>query len=266
MRHLTRSFTHRSTDLRELMDDPNCDPVMLRRTLRRFALVNRLVAGWGRTYRTHLRPALSALQSTSHPTRILDIGTGGGDVLRHVVRLASRDGFSVQGIGIDPDERAISAALSREPQNVTFRLADTRTLLNRGEQYDIVISNHLLHHLPDFSVIDESRQLASHLIVHSDIARSQAAYLSYAVGITPFAPGSFLRTDGLRSIRRSFTADELRAALCHDTRADRHVQRPPVWRVEQPTALRLLAVSTGFGGAIRSGHDSSTPRSSSRHR
>lgn len=96
-----------------------------------------------------------------------------------------------------------------------------------------MISNHVLHHLdarelPGF--LADSVALSRGLVLHSDIARSRRAYAAYAVGITPLSPGSFLRTDGLRSIRRSWRPDELAARL------------PEGWRVERPTAFRLLAM------------------------
>lgn len=239
---MSRALLQRATSLAELMDAPDCDPVKLQRTLRRFAVVNRLIAGWRHTYQTYLRQAFARIPR-HHPITVLDIGTGGGDVLRFLVHLAAHDGFTVHGVGIDIDDRAIDVARQTTPSLLTqhrsggnaplveFRCASASDLVRRGEQYDVVISNHLLHHLPDFSVLDESRSLASRLVVHSDISRSRAAYVAYAIGITPLAPGTFLRTDGLRSIRRSFTRDELEAEL------------PPVWKVEQPNPSRLLLLS-----------------------
>lgn len=224
-------WSERAADLTELMDDPDCDLDQLRRTLRRFGLVNRLVSCWDTVYRSQLRPVLARLD---RPSRILDIGCGAGDVLRRLVRLARRDGFAVAGVGIDPDSRALEVAHRADPlPGVFFRPASSQTLMQDGTQYDIVVSNHLLHHLDDRELdglIADSEALASHLCLHSDIARSRLAYHAYSLGILPLAPGSFLRIDGLRSIRRSYTPAELAARL------------PPTWQVERPGAFRLLAV------------------------
>ena len=57
------------------------------------------------------------------------------------------------------------------------------------------------------------------------------------MAVTPLAPGTFLRFDGLRSIRRSYTPAELDARL------------PQHWRVEQPGMFRLLAVHRAEGPA-----------------
>lgn len=225
------SLAARDEELAELMDDPACDPVLLRRTLERFRLVNRLVAGWDGLYRSHILPTLAAAGGRG---RILDIGCGGGDVLRRVVLLARRDGLTVEGLGIDPDAHAIEVAAAAPPvPGIVFRRADSTLLASEGERADVVISNHLLHHLSDTdrsTVLADSDRMSRHLVLHADIARSRAAYAAYAVAITPLAPGSFLRTDGLRSIRRSYTPAELRDVL------------PSGWTVERARPFRLIAV------------------------
>lgn len=224
-------LSERDPRLAELMDDPACDPERLRRTLRRFGIVNRAVSGWGAVYRSRLQPVLHDLD---RPARVLDIGCGGGDVLHRLVRLARRDGFEIEALGIDPDPRAVEVSRRRLPvPGLSFRRAGSRALVEQGSRFDIVISNHLLHHLDDRAfgeLMDDSEALAARLCVHSDIARGSAAYYAFAAAITPFAPGTFLRVDGLRSIRRSYTPSELAARL------------PSEWQVERLGPFRLLAI------------------------
>ncbi|GAA3026874.1 methyltransferase domain-containing protein [Microbacterium dextranolyticum] len=229
---MSAGLGRRDADLRELMDDPQCDPARLRRTLQRFDIVNRLVSGWGDVYRRHVRPLA---RERGGRLTVLDIGCGGGDVLRRLSAAAARDGISLEGVGIDPDARALEVARRRPVDGVTFRQAHSADLVAEGErggrQFDVVISNHLLHHLDDAQLrglLADSASLSTALVVHSDISRSRLAYAAYAAGITPLAPGSFLRTDGLRSIRRSWTPGELAARL------------PEGWTVEHGGRFRLL--------------------------
>lgn len=231
------SLAARDTELEELMDDPDCDPVRLAATLRRFDTVNRLFAGWGTVYRRHLAPHLASL---GRPARVLDIGAGGGDLVLRLADRAGRDGFSVEWTGIDPDPRAHAVAVERgHPANVAFRIAATGDLADEGESFDAVLSNHVLHHLGSGAAgfAEASRDLSRGIVLHGDIARSPYAYGLYAVGITPFAPGTFLRTDGLRSIRRSYTRDELEREL--DAAA------PGAWSIDTHAPFRLLAVGRG---------------------
>ncbi|SDG54853.1 methyltransferase domain-containing protein [Microbacterium pygmaeum] len=229
------SLTVRDVDLRELMDDPDCDEQRLAATLRRFGTINRLISGWGGVYERRLRPHLARL---GRPARVLDLGCGGGDVLARLAGLARSDGLDVEWVGVDPDPRALAVAGKRATSGVRFRCADSSILVDEGERFDAVISNHVLHHLDADelrSFTADSLALATGPVMHGDIERGRLAQTLYAVGITPFAPGTFLRTDGLRSIRRSYRRDELRAAL------------GPEWAVEHPASFRLLAVGNGRG-------------------
>lgn len=228
-----RGLRERDAQLAELMDDPACDPVRLAATYRRFGIVNRLVSGWGGVWRERLEPHLRAL---GRPARVLDLGSGGGDLVRRLAALARRAGLDVSFVGADPDRRALEAARGTPRAGARFVCADSGMLRAAGESFDAVISNHVLHHLDEASLAafaDDSLALSTGPVLHSDIARSRLAYGLYAAGITPLAPGTFLRTDGLRSIRRSFRADELAACL------------GAPWRIERPAPLRLLAVGTG---------------------
>lgn len=203
----------RDPGLTERMDDPHCDRTMLERTYARFRPVNALVTGWRATYRRHLRPLLSR----DRVTTVLDIGSGGGDIPRRLLRWARRDGFALHITALDPDPRAHAWAMSRPPvPGLTHRRALSGELIAENRSFDLVISNHLLHHLDPGQLkelLADSRQLARRRVVHSDIRRSRWGYLLFSAvtgALLPLLHGSFIREDGLLSIRRSYTPSELR--------------------------------------------------------
>lgn len=202
----------REPDAVEEMDRPDCDPVKLDRTYAQFGLVNAVVSGWRRTYTTLIRPVLS----TGRTNTLLDIGSGGGDLARALTRWAALDKLPLEVTGIDPDERAHAYAASLPPlPGLSFRRALSSELVAEGAVFDVVISNHVLHHLTqaEFSgLLGDSVVLARSIAVHSDIARHRLAYALFSVGTLPL-PGSFIRQDGLTSIRRSYTPDELRRSI-----------------------------------------------------
>ncbi|MGJ3191098.1 class I SAM-dependent methyltransferase [Paenarthrobacter sp. FR1] len=204
----------------EDMDRADCDPVRLTRTYARFPVVNSLLSGWHRTYRRRIRPLLSERGGLS----LLDIGCGGGDVARSLARWAQQDGFSLAVTAIDPDERAYAfAAQSPRVEGVTYRKAHSSELVAEGETFDIVMSNHILHHLDDghlATVLHDSEILSRGLVLHNDLRRSNVAYLLFLCGFWPLGLGSYICGDGLVSIKRSHTPAELQAAV------------PRTWTVE----------------------------------
>ena len=218
----------RETVVVELMDDPDCDLAALRRTYARFALVNRLVAGWRRLYRQRVRPLLSPRRTSV----LLDVGCGGGDVALALHAWARADGLRLEVVGIDPDPRAYGFVAARPPtRGVRFRHASSADLVAQGERYDLVTSNHLLHHLTPTGlarVLADTERLADRLALHSDLRRSRTAYAAWAAASWPAAADSFLFTDGLRSIRRSYTPAELAAVV------------PTGWRVQRQEPFRLV--------------------------
>ncbi|WP_430647121.1 methyltransferase [Agromyces sp. GXS1127] len=229
------TLDRRDVDVRELMDDPAADPEALARTFRRFGLVNRIVSRPAAVYEEWVRPRLA----TTHRARLLDVGAGGGDLPFRILQLARRDGLRLEVVAIDPDERAVRAADRFATAGLEFRVATTADLVAEGEVFDVVWSNHVLHHLAAAELgallADTERLVAPGGIgVHGDIERTRGAYLAFWAATLPFAwnvfAGSFIRPDGLTSIRRSHTAPELARAV------------PRGWRVKRgfPSRLELV--------------------------
>jgi 2-polyprenyl-3-methyl-5-hydroxy-6-metoxy-1,4-benzoquinol methylase len=230
-------LSSRDTSVQELMDDSGCDRSALDRTYARFATVNRLLSGWRRTYRTQIRPLLSADATTT----LLDIGFGGGDLPRALRRWADRDGLRLTVDAVDPDPRAVAFVSARPATpGVRFRQADSGELVAAGERYDVVTSNHLLHHLDVAGLqrlLADSERLAARLVLHSDLRRSRMAYLGWAAVSWPAARDSFVFTDGLRSIRRSYGPAELAGVV------------PAGWHVRPQPPFRLLLTRPQLEGS-----------------
>jgi 2-polyprenyl-3-methyl-5-hydroxy-6-metoxy-1,4-benzoquinol methylase len=218
----------RAVDAVELMDLPDCDARLLDNTYRQFGLVNRALSGWRKLYVRELRPALA---NSTAPARLLDIGSGGGDLAYQLAGWARRDGLALHITGIDPDARAAAFARGRPPlPGVEFRQAHSTDLVREGKSFDFVISNHVLHHLSAAELqqlLSDSVVLAGRKVLHNDLRRSSAAYALFWAAALPFRH-SYIRVDGLTSIRRSYTPGELSALA------------PAGWTVEPSAAFHQV--------------------------
>ncbi len=217
----------------EEMDRQDCDPVLLWRTYQQFPLVNALVSGWRGVYRDLVRPVLP----TTGTATILDIGCGGGDITRALARRAGADGFDVKVTGIDPDRRAYRFAArhpaGRPGAEVAFEQTSSSELVAAGRTFDVVVSNHVLHHLSPGELellLTDTEQLTRGVAVHADLRRSRTASLLFGAATLPLAGTSFIRRDGLTSIRRSYLPEELQAVV------------PGRWQVQPRHPFRNLLI------------------------
>lgn len=226
----------RAADLRERMDDPGCDPETLQRTYAQFAVLNQLLAGWREAWHELLVPAARVAGAGDRAARLLDVGCGGGDLARRLAAWAARDGVPLEIVAIDPDPRALAYARSRAtPPTVAYRAVGADALAAEGAHFDLVVSNHVLHHLDEDRVapfLRVSDTLARRLVLHNDLRRTPWALPAFAAFSLPFR-GSFIREDGFRSIRRAYTPAELRPLL------------PTGWRVRPFGRFRQWVVRDG---------------------
>lgn len=221
-------LSQRDTVSQERMDDPDCDREELRNTYRQFSTINSIISQWYYIYKHEIRPSLQI----HTPKKLLDIGFGGGDIPIKLARWASDDGYDLQVKAIDPDPRAFNFVQELEhTQNIEFLQCRASDLDPSKEQYDFVISNHLLHHLSHqelFTILSQARELSSESVIFNDIRRSDWAHLLFNIFSRPVFQSSFITADGLTSIKRSYTRKELSEIVPED------------WQVESIFPFRLL--------------------------
>jgi 2-polyprenyl-3-methyl-5-hydroxy-6-metoxy-1,4-benzoquinol methylase len=219
----------RDPDAKELMDGENCDLERLYNTYRQFRFVN-VISRSKWIYRQWIKPL-----TLRHPDKVyslLDIGFGGGDIPLQMARWANRDGLKLKVIGIEVDRRAYDYVRTLNwPENASFRLIDIHDLAERGEQFDFVISNHMLHHLnhQQFSqMLECAVRVCKQFVLFIDLKRSDIAYALFGAATCPFFRNSYIHHDGLSSLRRSYTYRELKELA------------PPGWEVRRVFPFRLV--------------------------
>lgn len=119
---------------------------------------------------------------------------------------------------------------------LTLRAAHSSELVAAGERFDLVISNHLLHHLTpsELSALLPARHcgaaLPGGLALHRDIERGRLAYLGFALA-TAAVPSTHLRHSFICAVR----PDE-HPSLLHARRA---ACAPAGWTVRTAIPARL---------------------------
>lgn len=223
-------LSQRDTSGTERMDDPDCSQSELENTYRQFSTINSLISQWRRIY----RKVISPYARKNNKTSILDIGFGGGDIPIKLARWATEDDLNLQITAVDPDQRAFYFAQKLDrPKNVEFLNASTADLDAGDQQFDFVISNHLLHHLSKselHEMLTQSKKLSRRAVIFNDIRRSDIGYLLFKLFAGPVFRSSFITQDGLTSIKRSYTYSELVDAVPRD------------WEVRKLFPFRLLLI------------------------
>lgn len=229
-RHKIMFLGKRKPELIEEMDRANCDVTKLHNTYKQFHYINSLLSKWKYIYIHEIKPVLLSQTSTS----LLDIGFGGGDITRSIEKWATSDGFDINITAIDPDQRAYKYCKKTYPgSDIKWKQCRSTDLVADGKKYDIVISNHVLHHLKDDEVLkllEESEQLSTQKVLFNDIERSAIGYLLFNGISRLFFHNSFITKDGLTSIRRSYKSSELRKLT------------PNNWNVKRSFPFRLFLI------------------------
>jgi len=190
-------------DLPELMDG-DCGYEDFRDCLRSLEQVNRWLLGY--------RPTLAWLGQLSRgqrdPVHIVDVGSGGGDLLRQIAGWALRRGAAVQLTGIDLNPYATRAAAESTPKEYGIAWVTGDALEYRPRRpVDIIVSSLMAHHLEDEEIISLLRWMEGTVQVGwfiNDLERSKWSCRMF--GWVRWHP--IVRHDGPVSFRRAFRKED----------------------------------------------------------
>jgi trans-aconitate methyltransferase len=194
-------------ELPELMDG-DCSYDDFRSCLRSLEQVNRWLLGY--------RPTMAWLKRLPHglrdPVHIVDVGSGGGDLLRQIAGWARRRGIAVQLTGIDLNPFAARAAAESTPMELKIAWVTGDALAYRPEKpVDIVVSSLMAHHLEDEEIIALLRWMEATARVGwfvNDLERSEwsCRMFRWIEGMVDWH--RFVRHDGPVSFRRAFREED----------------------------------------------------------
>jgi 2-polyprenyl-3-methyl-5-hydroxy-6-metoxy-1,4-benzoquinol methylase len=193
------------------MDEPDLAPERHHAALHGLQRVNFLSASAGILW----PPIRSLAARTKLPLRLLDIGSGGGDVLVGLWRRATRAGISLTCEGADISETALDHGRDlarRAGAAIVFRRLDALAEpLPPG--FDVVCSSLFLHHLAEADAVGLLRKMkaaAGRLVLINDLTRSRLGYMAAWCGTRILSRSPIVHVDGPRSVRAAFTIAEMR--------------------------------------------------------
>jgi SAM-dependent methyltransferase len=158
----------------------------------------------------HWLESLVELQRPTSPLKILDVGCGGGDMLRGIQSWARKRAIPVDLVGIDLNPHAERIAREFTKKDCSIRWV-TGNAYSYAEPVDIVISSLLTHHLPEPEIVRflawmESTARCGWFV--NDLCRERTPYRLFNLLTAVIPWHRFVRHDGLVSFRRSFREDD----------------------------------------------------------
>jgi SAM-dependent methyltransferase len=190
----------------EILDDENFDPKVMIRSMGDVERANQLFGGANAVLH-EISPSLATLPKCA---TLLDVGTGTADIPALARPLAEKHGITFKTIGFDVSPTLLEHFRNRHNSVV---VGDALQLPFSDASVDIVTCSQVLHHFRDADaqrLIVEMNRVARICVVISDLRRSVVAAggLWLASFLLKFHPVS--RHDGVVSVMRGFTPDELR--------------------------------------------------------
>ena len=158
----------------------------------------------------YLGPVLERRQ----PLRVLDLGTGGGDIPRALVQRARKVGCPIMVTAVDRQQPTLQIAekFSRGFSEIRYVPADFLNF-TAGSLYDVVLCNLVLHHLDESDAIRllrRCRELTRGAALVTDLRRSRLAQAGIFAVTGLIYRDAMTKHDARLSAERAFSFPELR--------------------------------------------------------
>ncbi|GAA4361129.1 hypothetical protein GCM10023185_28000 [Hymenobacter saemangeumensis] len=189
------------------MDDLTLANEALRQNLDELETINTWLGGYAPVL--HALDRLKPRFPAGRPLRLADLGSGGGDTLRHVARWARKNAVAVELTGIDANAFMLDYSRSKSQgfPEISYQQFDIFSPAFQAQEYDIVTCSLFCHHFTDEELVPLLRswqQQARVAVVVNDLHRHWLAYHSIK-WLTRLFRGSYLvQHDAPLSVARSF--------------------------------------------------------------
>ncbi|MFI5272868.1 MAG: methyltransferase domain-containing protein [Ktedonobacterales bacterium] len=232
----SRRWSTRDASVREWLDADDFDAAALRHNLRDIRRINGLL-GW--------RPL--AVRGVARQVRaarlrafsLLDVASGSADIPAAIARWASRANIAARIVATDlsPQIVAIAREACAGTHGLSIERQDALALPYAAGSFDFALCTLALHHFaPDeaIRVLSEMARVSRRVLVY-DAQRARLAFLGVIVLTRVLRMSAMTCHDAPASVRRAYTARELRTLAAHAGLREVSV------RVRVPYRLELIA-------------------------
>jgi ubiquinone/menaquinone biosynthesis C-methylase UbiE len=216
----------RSGDTPELLDGVLARSV-LAGNLRDLARINRLLGGAELSWQavravadmTPNPDASGAEPSTARPLgpggplTLLDVGTGGADIPRHLLRRARRAamGLSITATDVRPEILELARVMGAPDADLHIEQAPPDRIDAPAGSHDIVHISLVLHHLEPSAAVNllgEMARVARRAVIVNDLDRARRWWALAWLMTRLTTRNRYTRHDAPLSVRRAYTPDE----------------------------------------------------------
>jgi SAM-dependent methyltransferase len=189
----------------EILDGPGVDPEIVTRSLADVVRANALFGGASAA----IDELKGTLKSLPREATLLDVGTGLADIPCRARKVARENGIELTTIGVDlalPLARANRSVLDLSVCATAFRLPFA------DHSIDVVMASQVLHHFAGndaLCFLREMNRVARVRVIVSDLKRSWVAAAGLWLLSFPLRFHAVSRHDGVVSVMRGFTREEL---------------------------------------------------------
>ena len=220
----------------EILDRRDLEPGLITRSLADVVCSNALFGGLS-SVMNELR---DVFKEVPRDATLLDVGTGLGDIPCRAREVARQNGIELTTIGLDS---VIELGYASRPAVTISVCADALRLPFADRSVDVVMCSQVLHHFEDkdaLKLLREMNRVARVRVIVSDLRRSWIAAAGLWLASFPLRFHAVSRHDGVVSVMRGFTPEEL-----VDTVREAIARKPTVHR------RRGFRVTTSWAPADR---------------
>jgi SAM-dependent methyltransferase len=193
----------------ELMDEPGLPITEVADAYRVLEKVNRQFFGGRRPIARELDRFVREVRPAHRPLRVLDVGSGSGDLASFSAEILIAWGYPTTSIVLDRDPTAVLLAKTGLRDVV---LGDALRIPIPDASIDVVTAVKFAHHFHGPALqrlVSEMARVASHRVIVLDIRRHWLAYWGFVAWSRVFTQNRLVRNDGPLSVLRGFTGPEL---------------------------------------------------------